>query len=114
MIYSGLGILAVLIYLLVFFAFWFACGFLTGDAKFLSNSIFAMLLAFLTAGAAVWFFGRWLNKLNPLELDEIYEGKRLKVTKARHTIYTLEMEYWGIIFFVLSAVILIVKKLQFL
>lgn len=110
MIYSGLGILAVGIYLIIFFAFWFVTGYFTGDPKFFSNHVLLPVFSFAVAGAAVWFIGRWMNKLNPLQIIEFNEGERRTVSKPRHTIYTLEMEYWGIIFFFLSVIIFSVKK----
>jgi hypothetical protein len=110
MIYSGWGILAVAIYGIVFFAFWATTGYLTNDHKYFFNNILLSIFSFAVSGGAVWFIGRWMNKLNPLQILEFVEGERQVISKPRHTIYTVEMEYWGIIFFFLSVIIFSAKK----
>jgi hypothetical protein len=110
MIYSGLGILAVVIYAITLFAFWLATLLWKGDAGVFFDHALLPVFSFAVAGAAVWFSGRRLNKLNPLQVLEFFEGERRTVLKPRHTIYTLEMEYWGIVFFFLSVIIFSAKK----
>ncbi len=114
MIYSGFGLLAPAIYGIVLFALWNISFYFTQDRNFFFNQIWLSLLSFAVAGICVWFFGRWLNRLNPFQAQEFVEGERRVVSKPRHTIYALEMEYWGLIFAGASVVFLLVNKLNLL
>lgn len=97
MIYSGLGILAVAIYAATFFLVWLTLHFLKEDSDFFNN-LWICLFACSISAFVVWFIGRWMNNLHPLQVLEFIDGERRVISKPRHTIYTLEMEYWGIIF----------------
>ena len=112
MIYSGLGILAIAIYASTFILVWLAMLFLTGEQRVRSfSNLWICLIACTAAALAVWFIGRWMNKLNPLQVLEFTDGERRIVSRPRHTIYTLEMEYWGIIFGCITFFAIVGKKI---
>ncbi len=112
MIYSGLGLLAVGIYGMMFFICWAVLFYLTKDNNYFFDNIFVCLFSMSIASVPVWFIGKWLNGRNPLRVREFVDGKHIIVTKPRHTIYNLQMEYWGFIFAVFSIVVLIAKKVN--
>ena len=111
MYYSGLGLLAIGIYAIIFFLCWILSFVLTKDSNYIFDNAFLTLLAFGISSVPVWFIGKYLNEKNPLRVEEFFNGKRQTVVIPRHKIYSLAMEYWGFIFAGISFVALLAKKL---
>lgn len=108
MIYSGLGPLALVVFLLYLAAGSLLSGPLTGDPNAFFHDRPVLLGTFFAAALSVWLLGRWMNR-TPLQTTEFgTEGRRV-VPKARHTLYYLRMEYWGPILFVLFAGFVLAK-----
>jgi hypothetical protein len=60
-------------------------------------SCWAVGLVFFLAGVILWWWGRWLNK--PLEQASESQSEG---TEARHSLYGIEMEYWGAFYIILG------------
>ena len=104
MIYSGLGPLALVVYLVVVFAAdELAKQF--GITMHLFKDPAASIAVFAIAGVITFIVGKLINR-RPLEVVELHQEGEVVVKKPRHTIYYLPMEYWGGIFFVLFSLIL--------
>ncbi|HKE01061.1 MAG TPA: hypothetical protein VKE69_08635 [Planctomycetota bacterium] len=102
MIYSGLGPLALVTFLLFLAAGALLSEPLTGNANAFFHNRPLLLGTMVAAAIAVWFLGRWMNR-TPLQTTEFgVEGRRV-VPKAKHTMYFVRMEYWGPILLVLFA-----------
>jgi hypothetical protein len=102
MIYSGLGPLALVVFLVFFAAGALLSQPLTGDANAFIHNRAALLATFCAAAIVVWFLGRWMNR-KPLEITELGPEGRRVVSKPKHTLYFVRMEYWGPILLVLFA-----------
>lgn len=101
-LYSGLGPLALVVFLLFLAAGSLLSEPLTGDANAFFRNRPLLLSTFVAAAAVVWFLGRWMNRSPAQTIELGPEGRRI-VPKARHTLYHLPMEYWGPILLALFA-----------
>lgn len=96
-VWSGKGILSVLVFLSVLFF----CMFIL-DQAYVS---FGFGLAFLVAGIFSYFFGlKWNREIHNVYIDEI-TNERVAVRKL-HSLFWIKLEYWGLIFTFLSIVVL--------
>ncbi len=101
MIYSGMGPIAFVAFLIIYLF-----GNEISPYFGMSESSLFSLLIFAIAGAGVWFLGRLLNK-NPIVAEELDESGRKFVYYPKHTIFFIRMEYWGPILFVISSLLLL-------
>ena len=105
MIYTGWGVLGLILFLCVMFASLELGTKLFGVSNpFQAHPAFG-LGTFALGGLLVWCLGRWMNR-RPLEVEELRETGRVTVLKPRHTIFFVRLEYWGPIFFVLFSIML--------
>jgi hypothetical protein len=100
MIYSGLGPIALVIFLFFLFLADQIAEQVYGPRFEFFRHPFVPPLTFFLAGLAVWILGRLLNK-KKVRTMELQHGEEVVVERARHTIFFVPMEYWGILFFVL-------------
>ncbi len=108
MIYSGLGPLALVVFLLCLAAGSLLSGPLTGDADAFLHHRPVLLGTLFVAALLVWILGRRMNR-KPLQTTEFGPEGRRVVPKARHTLYCVRMEYWGPILFALCAGFVLAK-----
>jgi hypothetical protein len=107
-LYSGLGPLALVVFLSFLALGSLVSEPLTGSAKAFFQSRPLLIGTFVVAAVVVWFLGRWMNRV-PLQTTELGpEGRRI-VPRAKHTMYHVRMEYWGPILFVLFAGFVLAK-----
>lgn len=96
-VWSGRGFLSVLVLIVALFA---SMGILPKE-----HSDYAFIIATFVAAAFSWYFGnKWNNKNTRVVIDE-QTGQRI-VLKNNHSLFWINMEYWGLIFSILSIVIL--------
>lgn len=96
-IWSGLGILSIVVFFVVFI----------GSINLLPDHLqsYCFPFAALIAGIFSWYFGnRWNNKTEKILLNK-EEGKIIVQTK-RHSLFWIKMEYWGIIFPLIAIIVL--------
>jgi hypothetical protein len=108
MIYSGLGPLALVVFLLFLAAGSLLSGPLTGDANAVLHPRPVLHGTFFAAALVVWLLGRRMNR-TPLQTTEFGPEGRRVVPRSRHTLYHVRMEYWGPILFALFAGIVLAK-----
>ena len=100
MIYSGLGPIALVIFLFSLFLTDQIAAQVYGPRFEFFRDPFVPPLTLVLAGLAVWVVGRTLNK-KKVRTTELQKGEEVVVERTRHTIFFVPMEYWGILFFVL-------------
>lgn len=97
LVWTGRGILIVIVYLLS------ALGFDFLFSK--DNENLALAAAALLTAAFSWYFGsRWNNKTSRIVVDE-ETGERFEI-KDNHTLFWIKMQYYGLLFCILSIVFL--------
>lgn len=100
-IWTGRGILSVLVLVLIILVF----------SQILPNDYedFAVILGFLSAGIFSWYFGKkWNNEHSKMLIDK-ETGKEIEL-KPNHSLFWIKMQYWGVIF-TFFAIILLIKTL---
>ena len=101
-IWSGWGLLIILIYFVVNFI----VSFLTVGMK--SNE-WTIALTFFISGVICWFLGKRLNKSSDKVYIDKETGTEVTLKKARHRLFFINMEYWGPILIILGLVSLLIK-----
>jgi hypothetical protein len=76
------------------------------DNYFASHS-WSQAVALWTAGVASWFAGKYLNGQPGKEIIDSQTGQRI-IQRPNHHLMFIKVEYWGPIYFVIGAVVLIV------
>ena len=107
-IWSGLGFLVAV----VGFGCVLGAEFLTeaafNDDQYFQSHGWPMLVAFLVAGAIVWFLGRYLNDKGTRRLIDPETNQEVTL-KSNHSFFFIPMQYWGAIFVVLGIVLQFVE-----
>ncbi len=66
-------------------------------------------LMFLPAAVVLWIIGKKMNK--PIAHTDQATGKQV-ISKARHSLFFIPIEYWAIIYILLSIGMIIAKLVQ--
>ncbi len=97
-VWSGRGILSVLILLVSFGIFVSVLPTEAGDYSF--------VLAFFIAAAFSWFLGRKWNEGEGKSFIDKETGQEI-VIRPNHSLFWIKMQYWGVIFGIIGVVILV-------
>lgn len=104
-IWRGFGVLVILILFFVSLFTEIITEYLTVDENFYQESPYPIALAFFIAGLINFFLGRYLNgKEKRIYIDK-ETGEEVELDE-NHTLFLMPMEYWGILFFVGSILML--------
>lgn len=106
MLFTGWGPIVLVVFIGIVFGFQSLVQHLTDERRFYVVHPFWGLLIMAFAAIVVWFLGRFMNR-RPLVVMELDKHGRKLVPKARHTIWYIPAEYWGVILFVVMTLIIL-------
>jgi hypothetical protein len=107
-IWQGAGILVVVIAGLSFVLMQLLTDALFGKHYFVEEA-WPKIVAALVAGAIIWMVGLWLNK-RPGRLYLDVETHEHVEFKPRHTLFFVNMEYWGPLIVIFTLISILVEK----
>lgn len=105
MIYSGVGFLALIVFLVVLFLHTAILPDV-GISSRPSDHPLLTLFVFFVSGVIVWFLGRFLNR-TPIAVEELTESGKKIGYHPKHTFFFVRMEYWGPILFVIFSALML-------
>jgi hypothetical protein len=97
-VWSGKGILSVLVLVVAFVLFSSIIPKEYGD--------YAFVLGFFSAGAFSWFFGKKWNEGQSRTVVDKASGEEIVLT-PNHSLFWIKMQYWGVIFGAFGLIILV-------
>jgi hypothetical protein len=107
-IWTGVGFIVAVVAFLMLVLTEFSVEALFRDESYYQSHGWPKLLAFAVAGFIVLVLGKLLNKKEGKVLIEKETGKEL-VLKKKHSLFFIDIEYWGYILFALGLVFLFIK-----
>ncbi len=108
-IFSGFGFLVLIFGIGAAFVMTAATRGIGGDPAYWANHGWPKLVAGLMAGALTYVVGRYLNKRTSKVLMDPDTMQSVNVG-ARHSMFFIPMEYWGVILVILGVVAMFVEK----
>jgi hypothetical protein len=82
---------------------------LTGDDNFYQTQAWPLALAFVVAGIATWFAGKYLNAKDARTVIDKVTGKELTID-SRHDFFFVPMPYWGPALIALAALPFMLRR----
>jgi hypothetical protein len=107
-IWKGAGFIVAVVAFLMLLLTELSVEALFNDDRYYQRHGWPKLLAFLVAGCFVLLIGKYLNKKESKVLIEKETGKEV-VLKSEHSLFFINVEYWGYILFALGVIFLFVK-----
>ena len=107
-LWTGWGILVVVIFVLCFFGIGIATMAIFNDVSYYDTHGWPKLAAFFISGTIVWVFGTYLNK--PKAKIDKETGQEV-LTRPNHALSFIRMEYWGPILYILGVINYFVRYL---
>lgn len=107
-IWTGLGFIVAVVAFLMLVLTEFSVEAFFKDQSYYQTHGWPKLVALAVAGLIVLALGKRLNTKAGKVLIEKDTGKEL-ILKKKHSLFFIDMEYWGYILFVLGVIFLFVK-----
>lgn len=112
LIYSGWGLLGIVVYFVFFAVYFFSLlffGFWKTDGDFAANNSLQIAAGCLGASLAVFAFGKFINR-NPAYEEILTKDGRQRKAFAPHTLYHLPVEFSGFVITAAAIIVYLIKK----
>jgi hypothetical protein len=109
-VWKGLGGTVIFIGLFAFLLMNILGAALFNDYNFVQANLLPKLVALWITGLACWFIGRYFNR-KPKRAIDPKTGGEIEIKPYHHLMF-IKMEYWGVIFFIISLVLVIRKVMS--
>jgi len=110
-IWSGLGFLVAIILIVTTLLASIITGTITGNDSYFKDNSMPFVISLFISCAIIYFLGKWLNTRKTKTYIDKGTGKEI-IFKNNHGFFFIRMEYWGIIIFILTIILLIKEQLQ--
>jgi FtsH-binding integral membrane protein len=103
-IWSGWGVLVAIIVFVSSLIMEILVESIQGSSSFYQQQNWPMTLALVISGVICWFLGKQLNKPSDRVLLDKETGEEVKLSGARHKLFFIKMEYWGLILIIIGII----------
>ena len=105
-IWSGLGFLVVVIVFVSSLLAEVLTETITGNDNLYQQNPIPLIVSLLFSSILIYFLGKWLNTRKAKTYIDKETGEEI-LLKNNHGLFFIQMEYWGIIIFLIAIVLLI-------
>ena len=112
LIYSGWGLLGMVVYFGVFAGYFFTLlffGFWKTEGDFATNNLLQIAAGCLAASLAVFAFGKFINR-NPAYNEILTKDGKQHKAFAPHTLYHLPVEFSGFVITAAAIIVYFIRK----